>query len=186
MKRQPRQNASLAFQQGQDRSFFNIYKPVEFAYNEGLIKFNDPAGPLEPSEANRQTGAGKKKQDGGKIKLNDLSSMIPAKLVRTPKPAVPPPFIHRAHYGTGLANRPVPTYVQMLAQPDPAINNWKPGTRIPEPIAMYQDRQMFRTMPVPIPKPRAAFNHSILSSDDFKPYSETQKYYGQYQFMPGK
>jgi hypothetical protein len=121
---------------------------------------------------------------GGKFKLPTYQQMIaqPSPAVNNWKPGsgIPEPI---AMYGGGSRAGKIPTYQQMIAQPSPAVNNWKPGTRIPEPVAMYQ----FQASPSkPIPIRQRSVNHSILSSDDFKPMSETQKYYGVEQFMPGK
>ena len=70
-------------------------------------------------------------------------------------------------------------------QGNPAINNWKPGTRIPEPnrIYEYSSGLQFHSRPsdpIVIAPRRGPTLNGRLSDDDYKPFRQTQKYYNTF------
>ncbi len=50
---------SEQFVKNQDRTYFNIHRPIELAYDESLIDYNDKNIEMPTSEVDRQTGSGK-------------------------------------------------------------------------------------------------------------------------------
>lgn len=67
-------------------------------------------------------------------------------------------------------------------QQNPAINNWKPGTRIPEPNKIYEYSSALQLHsrpvdPIVIQPNRGHLIQGRLSDDDGKPFSQTQKYF---------
>jgi hypothetical protein len=69
--------------------------------------------------------------------------------------------------------------------PNPAINNWKPGTRIPEPTRIYEYSSPLQVHSLPsdpifIRAARGPTLNGRLSDDDFKPFSQTDKYFNTF------
>ncbi len=187
------------FVRGQDRTYFNIHVPTRLWYDDQFLDFNK-RGPLEPqSEVDRQTGSGfkiqpiEKQMRGAGPMQNNFDPSVKAPVNRvyeyTPrlqyhqpvKNYLYKPLQHGGSPGTFSPHR-------FHNQPNPAINNWLPGTRIPEPTRTfeYSPQYQFHSLPVdPIqwaPKrgPTGIAGH--MSYDDYKSYGQTQKYYNGGQF----
>jgi hypothetical protein len=194
----------IDFVKNQDRTYFNIHKPTPQHYNDQYVKINVKANPLEPaSEVDRQTGSGyfntmpyfqplaQAQFGNGPMKNNfDISVKAPIDKAYT--------------YSQGLQltmpvlskiNKPLQHGSGSFAplrsheQPNPAINNWKPGTRIPEPTRTYEYSAGLQLHdkprdPILIMPNRGPLIHETLSSDDMKKYSQTQKFYNTFIHVP--
>ena len=191
------------FVRKQDRSYFNIYTPIERSF-DAQPPWPNKRVPLEPqSEVDRQTGSGRQ-------------------FLRTVGNAgVSPPFImpQPKMIGMGLQNNfntqikapvdgirmagPVLAHRKQIfprkneirphvgvdpfshSAPNPAVNNWT-RARVPEPFVQKDYSQyQFHSQPVRPVTFEPKRGHTImgkLSSDDGKSLISTQQYYSNRQF----
>jgi len=198
----------LNFVKKQDRTFFNIHRPVNPSFDDGVYARNTRV-PLAPvSEVDRQTGSGigqsitpfygpsftlgphKPKLLGmGSMKNNfDIRQKAPIDGVYeySPQFVFSSPIVNRISHPMqtgGGSFAPLRNH----GQQNPAINNWKWGTRIPEPMNTYEYSSGLQlhsraTDPVIIAPKRGPTIQGKLSDDNFKPFSQTAKYYNNGTF----
>jgi hypothetical protein len=195
----------LQFAKNQDRTYFNVHTPVRLSYDDVYPSFNR-RGPLEPqSEVDRQTGSGLRimrpsipppfytmpvsLQGMGAMQNNfDPSVKAPIDKVYeyTPKFQTHSPIMNKIHaplmHGSGSF-----APLRHHNQPNPAINNWKPGTRIPEPTKIYELSSSLQihsqpTDPIREPPRRGPSISGHMSYDDYKPFDTTKQYMNTGQF----
>jgi hypothetical protein len=197
------------FAKSQDRTYFNIHRPTLPLFDDGYADYNK-RGPLQPqSEVDRQTGSGQNHfktmpvvnaQYGmGPMKNNfDISVKAPVDRVYeySGKYQLHAPVQNKIYQPLlyykvdkplqhGGAFRPLNHY----DVPNPAINNWKPGTRIPEPTRIYEYSSPLQLHSLPsdpifIRESRGPKLNGRLSDDDFKPFAQTQQYYNTFIHVP--
>ena len=200
------------FVKNQDRSYFNIYTPIQKPYDQ-QPPFPNKRVKLEPqSEVDRQTGSGRFGDMVGRMGKNPppfvtMPRAVPKVLMGSgvmknnfdPRVKAPINKVYlqdqRLRNHSPLFNRmsnvlKIPQLqigsgpfapMRSVSQANPAINNWKPGTRIPEPMKVYEHSAslQYHSQPVdPIvmmPK-RGPTIQGRLSSDDGKNFNRTQQY----------
>jgi hypothetical protein len=180
--------AMLKFQENQDRSNFNIYKPVAPSFDAMPADANI-RGPLIPtSEVNRQStaggqmGAGHMKLDRRSPGIGGLSGVKPAILTRT--------VMHRPMDDYHVFTPPVRKMVggsdhYLPYSQNPAINNVRP-TLIKEPNRIFQFREIPQVRP-PLHQPPADLGEIMrprLSADDMKSMQMSSKYIGHFTHVP--
>lgn len=118
-----------------------------------------------------------KGQLGGAYHDNVLQKYIPVPKRKGPQlPTGPLPKMHLQRGGSFA-------HLRHHGQGNPALNNVFPGTRIPEPMRTYElseGSKIHSRISDPI-RPQAMItpaNRGRLSSDDYKPFSETARYLG--------
>lgn len=211
------------FVRTQDRTYFNIHKPIRLSYDDNFVNMNNKVSlaasgldmnndipptrrpdPLPTDEANRQMGSGrygrfekpigtistmpvKGEMRGFGMNNNfDPSKNAPINkmYIGLPSHQFHSPVMNKIHFplqhgGSYASHRHHGGATQTQ---NPAINNWKPGTRIPEPsrVFEYSTTSQVHSQPVDPIHNRPNRGHLIqgrLSSDDGKSISSTQKYY---------
>ncbi len=187
------------FVRGQDRTYFNIHVPTRLYYDDYYPDYNKRVA-LEPqSEVDRQTGSGfkimpvKKQMMGSGPMQNNYDPSVPAPVDRVyeysprfqfhqpVKNYINKPLQHGGAIGAFSPHR-------FHNQPNPAINNWLPGTRIPEPMRTFEYSPQYQNHSQPVdpiqwaPKrgPTGIAGH--MSYDDNKSFSQTQKHYAGGEF----
>jgi len=191
----PSQNT---FMKTQDRTFFNQNRPILRNFDESFVGMNK-RGPLMPvEEVNRQTGSGRfaispvhEKFEGmGKPGYSPLARNNWDPTAKSYISIVPGSISSLARHGTihstigQLSIQQGGAKVGLPPYRNPAENNWRPGTRIPELQVNAKSDALrlhsFRQDPQWNHQPRVDSRQRILSTDDGKPFSETKKYTGTF------
>lgn len=201
------------FVRNQDRTYFNVHLPTRQNYDQQQPLQNKKCK-LEPqSEVDRQTGSGfaniNKHMPPPFYTMPVMKPMIgsgPMKNNFDPKVKAP---INKVYLNDQRLRNHGPIFNRMSNvlkipqlqigsgsfapmrshnQPNPAINNWKPGTRIPEPMRTYEYSSglQFHSRPMDPVLQMPLRGHTVqgrLSSDDGKAFSRTQPYYNIGQFI---
>jgi hypothetical protein len=146
---------------------------------------------LPQSEVDRQTGSGKcnpsQRGYGVSPMQNNFDPSVKAPVngvfLSMPKYQVHQPVINKFNFPTQMGGSFAPHrhHFGVTAESNPAINNWKPGTRIKEPMNVFEystGSQVHSgvTDPIRYTPNRGHLIQGRLSSDDGKPLSSTQRY----------
>ena len=201
------------FVRNQDRTYFNVHLPTRQNYDQQQPLMNTKCK-LPESEVDRQTGSGFFNKLRPQMPPPFFSTMPvktpmfgsgPMKNNFDPKVKAP---INKVYLNDQRLRNHGPIFNRMsnvlkipqlqigsgsfapmkgINQPNPAINNWKPGTRIPEPMRTYEYSSglQFHSRPIDPVIQMPLRGHTILgrmSSDDGKAYSKTQPHYNLGQF----